>query len=83
MWKKSKKAFVSFIEEMVLNPEFKDCHGGRVEVTKDGDDYASEEIRFFVKEHLSEYYRLRDEWDWKELTPAQLDKLRKDLGELK
>lgn len=82
MWG-SKKFFLSFIEEAVLNPDFAGCHGGRVEVTRNGDDYPSEEIRFFVKDHLSEYYRLRDLWDGKELTAAQLDKLRKDLGRLK
>jgi hypothetical protein len=83
MWKKNKKAFVSFVEEAVLNPLYEGFVGGRAEVTRDGDDYPSEEIRFLTKEHKSEYYRLRDLWDFKELTAAQLDKLRKDLGELK
>jgi hypothetical protein len=81
--KKVKKFFLSFVEEAVLNQAFKNYVGGRVEVTGPGDDYPGEEIRFFTKEHKSEYYRLRDLWDFKELTAAQLDKLRKDLGNLK
>lgn len=83
MFRSKKRYFISFIEEFVLNPEFEGYVGGRVEVTGPGDDYPGEEIRFFTKEHKSEYYRLRDDWDFKEITAAQLDRLRKDLGELK
>ena len=81
MWKTSKKYFLSFIEEAVLNPDYEGYVGGRVEVTKAGEDYASEEIRFFTNK-LSDFYRLRDELDFKEVSAAQLQRLKKTLNEM-
>jgi len=79
MWKTSKKYFLSFIEEAVMNPDWTGYVGGRVEVTKAGEDYASEEIRFFTNK-LSDFWRVRDEWDFKEVTAGQLERLRKTLA---
>jgi hypothetical protein len=79
MWKTSKKYFLSFIEEAVMNPDWAGYVGGRVEVTKAGEDYASEEIRFFTNK-LSDFYRLRDELDFKEVSAGKLDCLRRTLA---
>ena len=81
MWKTSKKYFLSFIEEAVMNPDWAGYVGGRVEVTKAGEDYASEEIRFFTNK-LSDFYRLRDELDFKEVSAGKLEQLRKELADL-
>ena len=81
MWKSKVRFFLSFIEEAVLNPDYEGYVGGRVEVTKAGEDYASEEIRFFTNK-LSDFYRLRDELDFKEVSAAQLQRLKKTLNEM-
>ena len=81
MWKTSKKYFLSFIEEAVMNPDWAGYVGGRVEVTRAGEDYASEEIRFFTNK-LSDFYRLRDELDFKEVSAGKLEQLRKELADL-
>jgi len=81
MWKSKVRFFLSFIEEAVLNPDWAGYVGGRVEVTKAGEDYASEEIRFFTNK-LSDFYRLRDELDFKEVSAGKLEQLRKELADL-
>jgi len=81
MWKSKVRFFLSFIEEAVLNPDWAGYVGGRVEVTKAGEDYASEEIRFFTNK-LSDFYRLRDELDFKEVSAAQLQRLKNTLNEM-
>jgi hypothetical protein len=64
---------------MVLNKDSAGYIGGRVEVTGTGSDYPDEEIPFLTR-RLSELYRLRDEYDFKEVTKQQLDQLRKSLS---
>jgi len=81
MWKSKVRFFLSFIEEAVMNPDWAGYVGGRVEVTKAGEDYASEEIRFFTNK-LSDFYRLRDELDFKEVSAGKLEQLRKELADL-
>ena len=81
MWKSKVRFFLSFIEEAVLNPDWAGYVGGRVEVTRAGEDYASEEIRFFTNK-LSDFYRLRDELDFKEVSAGKLEQLRKELADL-
>ena len=78
---RAKKFFLSFVEEAVLNPAWEGYVGGRVEVHDGGSDtgYAVEEIRFLTN-RLSEYYRLRDEYDFKEVGKARLDRLREEIG---
>ena len=78
MWK-NKKFFLSFIEEAVLNPDYEGYVGGRVEISETGEEYAKEEIRFFTNK-LSDFWRVRDEWDFKEVTAGQLERLRKTLA---
>jgi len=78
VWK-SKKFFLSFIEEAVLNPDYEGYVGGRVEISETGEEYAKEEIRFFTNK-LSDFWRVRDEWDFKEVTAGQLERLRKTLA---
>jgi hypothetical protein len=80
--RQSKKYFISFVEEAVMNPDWAGYVGGRIEVSDVGSDtgYAAEEIRFFTKNRLSEFYRLRDEYDFKEINAAQLDRLRKEVA---
>ena len=74
----AKRFFISFIEENIQDPSFKDWRGGRVEVTASGGDYPDEEIRFLTAK-LSELYRLRDEYDFKEVGAKDLDRLRREL----
>lgn len=62
-----------------MNPNYEGYVGGRVEVIGPGDDYPGEEIRFFTNK-LSEFYRIRDEWDFKEVTAGLLERLRKTLA---
>ena len=81
MWKSKVRFFLSFIEEAVMNPDWAGYVGGRVEVTKAGEDYASEEIRFFTNK-LSDFYRLREELDFKEVSAGKLEQLRKELADL-
>ena len=80
MWK-NKKFFLSFIEEAVLNPDYEGYVGGRVEISETGEEYAKEEIRFFTNK-LSDFYRLRDELDFKEVSAGKLEQLRKELADL-
>jgi len=78
--RQSKRWFLSFVEEAVLNPDpkYDGFIGGRVEVTGTGSDYPDEEIRFLTS-RLSDLYRIRDEFDLKEVGAKDLDRLRRDL----
>jgi hypothetical protein len=71
-------AFVSFIEEAVLNPEFSGYVGGRVEVYRDVDKYAVEEIRFFTKD--PEFSGFRNQWDFRRITDKQLIFIRNEIA---
>lgn len=64
--------YISFVEEAVLNPDYQGYIGGRIEVYRSKDcTFNSEEIRFFTKD-IDGFNAFRDEWDMKEITPAQL-----------
>jgi len=80
MWK-NKKFFLSFIEETIQNPDYEGYVGGRVEISETGEEYVKEEIRFFTNK-LSDFYRLRDELDFKEVGAGKLEQLRKELADL-
>ena len=69
--------FLSFVEEAVMNPDYAGHVGGRVEVYEIGSDsqYAIEEIRFFTNKQ-KEYYRLRERWDFEDVTAKGLERLR-------
>jgi len=72
--------FISFIEEAVLNPDYKGFIGGRIEVYRLGEAYASEEIRFFTKKQ-DEFYKFREDWDFKDVTEAELNEIRETVKE--
>jgi hypothetical protein len=70
-------AFISFIEEAVLNENFSGYRGGRVEVYRDVDKYACEEIRFFTKDPaISDF---RQQWDMRRVTEKQLIFIRSEI----
>ena len=78
--RQSKRWFLSFVEEAVLNPDpkYDGFIGGRVEVTGTGSDYPDEEIRFFTNKR-SDFYRIRDLYDFREVSAKELEQLRRDL----
>jgi len=73
--------FLSFVEEAVMNPNYEGYVGGRIEVYDNGSDnpYAIEEIRFFTKK-LSAYHKLRDRYDFEDVTAKGLERLRKAIA---
>jgi len=77
----SKKIFISFIEEAVLNPAYQGYIGGRIEVSYPGDVYPSQEIRFFTKD-VKGFCSFRDAWDMLDITQKDLDYLRKIVREI-
>ena len=68
--------FLSFVEECVS-----DYVGGRIEVYDNGSDsqYAIEEIRFFTNK-LSAYHKLRDRYDFEDVTAKGIERLRKAIA---
>lgn len=77
-----KKHFVSFVEEFVLNPDYSEYIGGRIEVHSPDSDtgYADEEIRFLTTKQ-KEFYKFREDWDFKEVNKKEVDRLRKTVKE--
>jgi hypothetical protein len=76
---KGKTFFLSFVEECVMDPAYFAYVGGRIEVFEIGSEqYAIEEIRFFTKKQ-KEFYRLREKWDFEEVTAKELERLRKKI----
>lgn len=67
--------FISFVEECIMNPDYQEYRGGRIEVSLPEDPWPSEEIRFFTK-NVKDFYRFRDTWDMREVTKEQLDVIR-------
>ena len=47
-----KEYFLSVIEEMILNSDYKGFRGGRIEVYKNNSSYAEWEFRFFIPEWM-------------------------------
>ena len=72
---KRNKYFLSFVEEMVFNPDFKNYVGGRVEVFIEEEEYDIEEIRFFTNKR-KEFRKFRNEWDFKDVSAKQLNQIR-------
>ena len=75
--RRPKRYYLSFVEEAVMNPEYEGFVGGRLEVY-DGGPYAADEIRFLTSRR-SDFYRLRDEYDMKEVGAAALEKARREI----
>jgi len=67
--------FISFIEECIMNPQYKGFVGGRIEVSYPKDVYPSEEIRFFTYK-VKEFNAFRDEYDMKHINPDMLKAIR-------
>jgi len=79
----SKKPWwVSFVEEMVMNPDFAGYIGGRMEVYSNdpGTWYAEEEVRFLTKKR-EEFWEFRERWDFHDVTYDELDMLKKEIAE--
>jgi len=64
--------FLSFVEECILNPDYEGFVGGRLEIYINDDPYANDEKRFLTRKQ-EEFYRFRDRWDMKRVTPKQLE----------
>jgi hypothetical protein len=71
-------AFISFIEEAVPNPDFSGYRGGRVEVYRDVDEYAADEIRFLTND--PEFREFREQWDFRRVTDKQLIFIKQEIG---
>lgn len=76
----TKKYFISFVEEGVLNPDYEGYVAGRVEVSVDGIVYAVEEIRFLTDKQ-EEYYKFRAKWDFQYVNEGQLVEIRETIKE--
>jgi len=72
----NKKYFLSFIEEFW--PGQVVAHLGRVEVYDKTSKYAKEEIRFAFND-TKEYWKIREEWDFKNVNEKELSKLKRIL----
>lgn len=78
---KSKKYFLNFIEEAVMNSHYSDNYiGGRIEIWTDESQYSIEEIRFFTCKQ-KEFFKFREKWDFKEVDSEQLKEIKKFVKE--
>ena len=72
----NKPYFISFIEEAIMGPKYGNYVAGRIEVYIEPEPHDIEEIRFFTKK-LDEYFGFRNKWDFKDVSQAELDEIRK------
>ena len=77
--RKKRTYFISFVEEGILNPDYKEYVGGRVEIYDDINSFEVDEIRFFTNK--KSWNSFRNKWDFREVTKKQLDSLRKTIKE--
>lgn len=68
------KYFISFIEECVMNPLYRDYMGGRIEVHEQDAQFSTREIRFFTKD-MKKFRAYREYWDMREISERQLQRL--------
>ncbi len=73
-----KPYFISFVEEAVLNPDYKGYVGGRMEVWTQWSSYDIDEFRFLTK-NLREFDEFREKWDFKDVSWWQLQRIKKHL----
>lgn len=59
MYEKDKKYFVSFVEEGIMNSDYYDCVGGRVEIMDNETGKTINEIRFLTR-HTIEFSMFRN-----------------------
>ena len=77
----SKEYTLSFVEEAIRNPKYKGWTGGRMEVIKpDESSYSVDEIRFLTPWN-DEWAKFVDEYDYKDIDKAELDKVTKIVKE--
>ncbi len=73
----TERYFISFVEEGIFNPSFKDFVGGRIEVSDNELDVpypVIQEIRFFTKD--KDYWKFREKWNFKNVSKKQLDNIK-------
>lgn len=75
-----KEYSISFIEEGVLNPDYRGYVAGRVEVGVENEPYAVEEIRFLT-DRREEFHAFREKWDLRDVNQEQLDEIRNAIKE--
>ncbi len=80
--KRDKEYTLSFVEEVVRNPEYSGWIAGRVEIIKPGggSSYSIDEVRFFAPRN-DEWTKFMDEYDGKDVNKAELDKVIKIVKE--
>lgn len=71
--------FASFVEEYWPGQK-SGTSMGRVEVYKNDDQYASEEIRWATSK-VERFHEFRDRWDFREITEYHLAWMRKFIEE--
>ena len=69
---------LSFVEEAVMNPDYEEYIGGRVEIHDNESEYAIEEIRFFT-DKTYEFRKFRDVWDFEYVNEFMLNRLRRKI----
>lgn len=65
------KYFISFVEEAVLNPAYKDYIAGRMEIFDEYHAYAIEEVRFLTKKRET-FWEFAEKWDFKDVSKEEL-----------
>jgi len=78
--KKTNKYFLSFVEEIIQNPDYFGYVGGRIEIWVDDEPYDIDEYRFFTKK-LVEFDKFRNEYDSTECDKKQLAEIKKYVEE--
>lgn len=74
--------YISCVEECILNPEYQDYIGGRIEVHRPEDmGYHSEEIRFLTKD-IDGFNAFRNVWDMSDITNNELKYIKDVVSEL-
>jgi len=71
---------LSFVEEMILNPEYEGYIGGRIEVQHIDDIWPRTEIRWFTKD-IEGFLKFRDTWDMKYVDKMTFETIRRIVEE--
>ncbi|MCX6737157.1 MAG: hypothetical protein NTX26_00205 [Candidatus Parcubacteria bacterium] len=71
-----KPYFVSFIEEGIFNPTYKEYVGGRVEIWSQWSQYDIDEWRFLTKD-IGEFYKIRNRYDLKNFSRQGLRRFKR------
>jgi len=69
---------LSFVEEVVMNEDYKGYIAGRVEVWTQWSKYDVDELRFLTNKHRG-YYELREKYELKDLSWFELRKFKKEI----